>query len=127
MSAGEYNFTVEAGAGFTRVFSQVDDLGAAVAFDTGATAQFQARTTARATGSPLLELTATPSAGGGSVVVDEEAGTVTLTMGDADTRIFDLPNVGSFVYAIELHWSGQPSRRFIEGTIKCSPEVVREA
>jgi hypothetical protein len=126
MPAGTYNMSIEAGAGFTRVFTQKDDLGAAVPFPAGATAQFQARVTARAAGTPLLELTATPSAGGGTVTVNAAAGTVTLQMNDADTRVFDMPNVGSFVYAIEIHWPGEPSVRFIEGTISCSAEVVRE-
>lgn len=117
MAAGTYNISLEAGAGYLRVFTRQDDEGAPLPFAAGATAQFQARTSARQAGDPLLAL---------APVVDHEAGTVTLSMADADTRVFDIANVSSFVYAIEIHYDDAPSERFVEGTIKCSPEVVRD-
>jgi len=116
MAAITHDFRVEAGAGFTVTFARTDSAGTALPFATGTTAEFQARVTARATGSPLL--TTTPT-------IDHTAGTITLTLTDVQTRALDLPTIDSVVYAIELHKAGTPDARFAEGRITCSPEVVR--
>lgn len=116
MPAINYDFAVEAGAGYVVTFAQTDASAGPVPFTTGSTAEFQARVTPRATGSPLLTIAPT---------IDTAAGTVTLHLTDAQTRALDLPSVDSAVYAIEVHPPTGDSIRFVQGRITCSPEVVR--
>lgn len=116
MAAINYDFTVEAGAGFTVDFVQTDASATVIPFTAGSTAEFQARITPRATGSPLLTVTPT---------LDAVNGKVTLHLSDTQTRSLDLPTVDAVVYAIEVHPPTGDTIRLVQGVITCSPEVVR--
>ena len=127
MAAVKYDFRVEAGSGLTIVFAQTDLSTAPVPFEEGTTAEFQARVTPRAP-EAIVQLTETPGdPDHGTIVVDEEEGTVTLHLTDEGTRLFDSPNFDSAVYAIEIYEPGKDTRRLAEGRITCSPEIVRPA
>lgn len=126
MPAITHNFAVEAGAGYLITFYQRDSVGDPIPFPEGTTAEFQARVTPRAPGPALLTLTDTPGDPDlGTCEVDAEAGTITLHMTDEGTRTFDLPSVDSVVYAIEVYEPDADTRRFVQGRISCSPEIVR--
>jgi hypothetical protein len=125
MAAITFNFSVEAGAGYRATFVQATSDGTPIPFAEGTAAEFQARVTARA---PSAVLTLTGTAGTpdlGTVTVDAPAGKVHLHMTDAGTRSFDMPSVDSVVYAVEIYEPGQDTKRFVEGKLSCSPEVVR--
>ena len=124
MPAGKYNIEVEAGAGLTLRFAFTDQNGDPIPFAEGTTAEFQARTVARAPGRPILRLTEDETEHG-SITVDAADGIVWLHMTDEGTRLFDKPDRSPAVYAIEVYEPDKDTRRFVEGRITCLPEIVR--
>lgn len=111
MAAARYDFTIEAGATFSRVFTYRNADGSS-AISAGSTAQIQLRRTADAA-SPALTSNPTVTAG---------TGTISFTLTAAQTG----PLSGTYVWALELTASGgEPVVRVAEGRVTVSAEVVR--
>lgn len=111
MAAARYDFTIEAGATFSRVFEYLNaDLSSAIT--AGSTAQVQFRRTADAA---AASLTASPTVSAGT-------GEITLNLTAAVTG----PLTGTYLWALELTASGgEPVVRVAEGRVTVSAEIVR--
>lgn len=111
--AANYTLNIEAGATFTRAFEYTNADGTVYPL-TGYTAKLQIRETPEAS---LAALSVTPS-------INVATGTITVTLTAAQTSTLLLPK---YVYAMELAGpGGEPVIRLVEGSVKVSPEVVRD-
>lgn len=128
MIAGHYNFYVQRGADFSRLFRKLVD-GVAVNL-TGLKVRAQFRSLAGVTGTTttstlLLELTD----GNGIAITSAVAGEITLTLTNAQTLVLCPTNVKTrLAYGIELYYDGASPEvvtPFLQGTVTVVPETVR--
>lgn len=115
MAAGNYNFTIEQGATWTRDFVWTDSTGTAIDL-TGYTARMQGRATIQSPAT-LFSLTSSPAAG---LTITAAQGKVTATISATDTS--NLP-CGGF-YDLELI-NGSVVTRLLQGSFTLSPEISR--
>jgi hypothetical protein len=121
MSAGVYDFEVEQGATFTRVFTWTTGTTGCSATTapvdlTGYTARMQIRPNVSST-TVIFEA----NTSNGNIVLGGSAGTITLTIPAADTATF---NFSRAVYDLELT-TGVTVTRLLQGTVTLSREVTR--
>lgn len=113
MAAGQYNFTIEQGATFSRVITFKDSDGSPIDL-TNYTAQLIAKE--KTTGVEILNLTTE----NGGITIGGVAGTITLSMSAAETG--DL-NFDCGVYDLELIHASVVTR-LLQGTVELSREVT---
>ena len=119
MSAGKYDFSVEAGASFSRAF-RCKDAGGAPIDITGASISMMARTSYDAA-SPTLSLS---TSGGQIVLTDPDAGEFTVTISAEATTALGYTRETKLVYDIERTMS-DVTARLLQGALKITPEVTR--
>lgn len=126
--AATYNFSVQTGADFTRVFAKTAN-GVAVNM-TGLKVRAQFRALAGATGtttSTTLLLSLANAAG--IAITNAAGGEITLTLTNAQTATLNPRNIRMQVaYGIEIYYdavSPNVVTPFLQGTVTLYPEVVR--
>lgn len=113
--ANTYNITIEQGADFNLSLQYKDSTGNAVNL-TGYTARSQVRSSYSA---PTALLTLTTE--NGCISIDGANGAITLAANAAQTAIIPASNG---VYDIELV-AGASVIRFLEGSVRITPEVTK--
>ena len=116
MSAGNYDFTIEQGATFTRSFVWKDSTDTVINL-AGYTARLQIRPYKNST-EKLLEATTA----NGKLVITAELGKITLTFTPAETDAIDFSDG---VYDLELVASNGVVTRLLEGAVTFSRQVTR--
>lgn len=117
MTAGKYDFTIEQGAKFTRVFTWKDSAGTPINL-TGYTAAMQIRKDIEATAT-LVSLTS-----GSGITLGGALGTITVEILATATAAYSFR---SGVYDLELYPAGNAANavRLLEGAVTVSREVTR--
>lgn len=115
MSAGKYNFEIEAGATFTRTITYKDSEDTAIDL-TGADVRMQIRDS-YGEGDPLVSLSS-PSSG---ITFTSNTGEFVITITATQT---DNLNVRQGVYDIEIEYQSGTVERVLEGRVKVSPQVT---
>ena len=116
ITPGNYDITVYQGTTFSQVFTWKDQNDALINL-TGYTARMMARTSVDAA-SPFITLT---NANGG-IALGGAAGTITLSMSDADTSALAL---AKGVYDLEVVDTLGKVTRLLQGNLFVSAEVTR--
>jgi hypothetical protein len=115
ISPGNYDITIYQGATFTQQFTWKDQNGTAIDL-TGYTARMMART-AVDNATPFISL-----ATGGGIALGGAAGTITLTMSDAQTAAL-AAQYG--VYDLELIDGSGNVSRLLQGNLFVHKEITR--
>lgn len=113
MTAGQYDFIIEQGAGFNRVITY--RAGGVLVNLTGYTATLTAKHKRGAVAS-LLSM----STGGHGITLGGAAGTITLALTDSETALLDFEQA---VYMLELTPASGDDVRLLEGNITLSKAV----
>lgn len=116
MSAGKYNFEIEAGATFSRTITYKDSDNDAIDLS-GSTVRMQIRNN-YSSSDAAISLT-TPSTG---IAFTSNTGEFTITMTAAQTSAFTFRQG---VYDIEIEYSGGTVERILEGRVKISSQVTQ--
>jgi hypothetical protein len=114
VAAGVYNFTIEAGTDFSKQITWRNSAGALVNL-TGYSARMHLK---RQVADVLSLFTLTDA--NGRIALGGAAGTITLTIADADTTLL----TGAYVYDLELVSGAGVVTRLLKGTITVDPEVT---
>jgi len=126
LTAGQYDFIIEQGATFQRVFAWTDSDDQPVDL-TGYTARLQVR---RSTSSSTIYLDLSSEAPGGgdtfiqAITIDALAGTLTVDV-DADVTAA-LTWTGAAAYDLEVTALNGIVTRLLEGSVLLSKEVTRD-
>lgn len=115
MSAGKYNFEIEAGATFTRTITYKDSEDTAIDL-TGSEVRMQIRDNYGA-GNPLVSLSS-PSSG---ITFTSNTGEFILTITATQTESL---NIRQGIYDIEIEYQSGTVERVLEGRVKVSPQVT---
>lgn len=115
MSAGAYNFVIEQGATFDRLFTYKAD-GTNPTNLTGYTARMQIRVTHDA---PVAILSLTSPT---NITLGGAAGTLRVVITDEVTAALA---AGSYVYDLEIEDAAGAVTRLLKGEVEVDPEVTR--
>jgi hypothetical protein len=116
MSAGKYNFEIEAGATFTRTITYKDSADTAIDL-TGAEVRMQIKDNYSSTEAAVS--LSTPSSG---IVFTGNTGEFTITITATQTESIDFRQG---VYDIEIEYQSGVVERVLEGRVKVSPQVTQ--